>query len=290
MRRAGALRLLRSVAGRRTVPAIERALTSREPYLRWAALDLLHLVSPDERASLGIALLRDPVLSVRIEAARVLADADTRATLLPRDRTVFEQALNEYLAVLRMDADRPEAQANLGVVLGAMGDLQGAEQAFGESLRLSPWFAQAIVNLADLYRATGRDAEGEALLRDGVERLPDSADLYHALGLLLVRERRIDEALDALAAAARLRPDELRFGYVLVVALHSAERDTEALDVLTALLARRPSSPELLFLLATIHRDRGETRLALEAARRLAGAAPEDPRGRALIDLLGNRD
>lgn len=290
VRRAGALRLLRSAAGPRSVPAVERALASPEPYLRWAALDLLGLFPPDDRARLGSALLEDPVLSVRIEAARVLASADSRRSLLPTDRPAFERALAEYEDVLRMDADRPEAQANLGIVLAALGRTEEAERALLEAIRLSPWFAQAIVNLADLYRAAGRDAEGETVLRDGLGRLPESADLHHSLGLLLVRARRTNEALGELGEAARLRPDEVRFGYVHAVALHSAGRDREALAALDEMLDRRPFDPELLYLAATVHRDRGDAIAALEAAERLLEAAPNDPRGRALVDLLGKQD
>jgi tetratricopeptide (TPR) repeat protein len=286
VRRAGALRLLRSVAGRRTVPVVQGALTSREPALRWAALGLLELFPPSERARLGAPLLDDPARSVRIEAARVLADPTARWDLQAADGPAFDRALAEYLDVLRMDADRPEAQANLGLVLAAQGDPAGAEGAFREAIRLSPWYAQAIVNLADLYRAAGRDAEGEVLLRDALERQPDSADLRHALGLLLVRARRTDEALPELGEAARLRPDEIRFGYVHAVALHASGREREALERIDALLERRPADAQLLYLLATVRRDRGETELALEAARRLAQAHPDDPRGPALVDRL----
>jgi len=286
VRRAGALRLLRSVAGARSIPTVERALAGPEAYVRWAALDFLGLLPAPARGPLAGPLLDDPVKSVRIEAARVLADPASRAALDPSRHAAFEAALDEYGAVLRMDADRPEAMTSLGLLRAAQGDTEGAEAAFREALALSPWYVTAIVNLADLYRAGGREGDGERVLREGLRRLPASADLHHALGLLLVRTGRDGEGLDRLGRAAELQPSERRFGYVYAVALNSSRRAVAAVATVEALLERFPDDPELLFLLATVERDRGRTDRALQAARRLAAVAPEDPRGPALIGQL----
>src|SRR5881394_2705949 len=50
----------------------------------------------------------------------------------------------------------------------------------------------------------------------------------HALGLLLVREKRWGEALDWLGAAARRGPGHARYGYVYAIALHDARRQSDA--------------------------------------------------------------
>jgi Flp pilus assembly protein TadD len=53
----------------------------------------------------------------------------------------------------------------------------------------------AAVNLADLYRQTGRDADGEVVLRAAIAASPKDAGLYYALGLALIRLKRSDSAL-----------------------------------------------------------------------------------------------
>ena len=78
----------------------------------------------------------------------------------------------------------------------------------------------AAVNLADLYRATGREGEGERVLREALGRDPRSAAAHHALGLLLVRRKQMPEALVELETAARLAPESARYGYVYAVGLH----------------------------------------------------------------------
>ena len=70
---------------------------------------------------------------------------------------------------------------------------------------LSSRFIPAYVNLADLYRSRGRDAESESILRDGLKMTPNNAMLRHALGLALVRLKRTDAALGELRARDRSR-------------------------------------------------------------------------------------
>ena len=53
------------------------------------------------------------------------------------------------------------------------------KQEIKAAIGLDPRFIPAYVNLADLYRARGRDAEGERILRDGLKIAPNSAMLHH---------------------------------------------------------------------------------------------------------------
>lgn len=65
------------------------------------------------------------------------------------------------------------------------------------ALELQLAFTEAAVNLADLYRLQGRDAEGEKTLRQALALEPQNAAAHHALGLLLIRQKKLPEALIA---------------------------------------------------------------------------------------------
>ena len=132
----------------------------------------------------------------------------------------------------------------------------------------------------------GRDGEGEALLREALALLPGEAVLHHTLGLVYARQQRWDEALSELAAAAEAAPDNVRFAFVYGIALNSAGRSPEALQLLRASLETSPWDRDLLIGLSTIHRDRGELGAALEYARRLVEAWPEDAGARRLLAEL----
>jgi Flp pilus assembly protein TadD len=79
----------------------------------------------------------------------------------------------------------------------------------------------------DAWRAQGREQEVDATLREGLARLPRSADLLHALGLAQVRKGDRATALASLAQAARLAPERAR--YAMSAVLHSAGRRQEAI-------------------------------------------------------------
>ena len=43
------------------------------------------------------------------------------------------------------------------------------EEELKAAIRLDPFFLQAYVNLADLYRARSRDPDGERIVREGLK-------------------------------------------------------------------------------------------------------------------------
>ena len=118
-----------------------------------------------------------------------------------------------------------------------------AEAAYRAALDLQPNFTQAAVNLADLYRLQGRDADGEKTLRQALALDPHNAAAHHALGLLLIRQKRLPEALTALAEAARLDGDNARYGYVYAVALNGAGQGPKAIQELETVLANASQRP-----------------------------------------------
>ena len=110
---------------------------------------------------------------------------------------------------------------------------------------------------------------------------------YSDIQLLLTRQQRREEALRALEEAARLGPDDPRYAYGYSLALHDAGRSREALSRLAAALDGHPNDRDLLYALATLHRDLGEPDRGLPYARRLVELAPEDPTFRSLVTELG---
>ena len=89
-----------------------------------------------------------------------------------------------------------------------------------------------------------------------------------------------------MGAAAALRPDIPRYGYVFGVALHSAHQSTRALEILTQAHARHPGEPEILVGLATISRERGQLASAIGYARKLVELVPYDQGARQLLAEL----
>jgi Flp pilus assembly protein TadD len=270
--RASALALMAGDPSSVTAASVRDGVRDASPLVRRAAARALSGTAPQASADTLALVLNDRVREVRIEAGEVLAGvpADTlRAAAL-------ERAIDEYVAAQELNADRPEAHSNLASLFAREKRFAEAKTELTTALSLDPSFTPAAVNLADLDREWGREAEGERVLRDAIARSPNDASLQHAFGLLLIREGHGQEALDHLAAASRLDPANARFAYVYAVALDDAGQTGKALDVLEDDVARHPYDRDSLAALADFYRSAGNPRKAVIYAKRLAELEPND--------------
>lgn len=261
-----------------------RSLADPDPMVRIATLDMLEGLPADQLFPMAGPALADPVRGVRIRAAELLAPAPL-ASLGKADREAFARAAAEFVAVQRLNADRPEARTTLGNFAARQGNVGEAETEYRAALRLDPFFSAAAINLADLYRSRGRDRDGEQVLREAIARSDRDASLHQALGLTLVRLKRSD-ALDELRRSAELEPERARYAYVYAVGLQSAGRRGDAIAVLKANLQRHPNDRDSLTAIINFSREAGDTRGALEYAERLAKLAPNDASLARLIEDL----
>ncbi len=283
--RATALSLLGRYPDPTTLEAIARGLHDEDPLVRIGALRGLEPIVPNNRFTLARHLLTDRVRAVRIEAGRRLAGAPLDS-LPDSDRSVLSAAVGEYLEAQWVISERPEAHLNRGLVYVDRGQFPQAEEAYHLALKQDAAFFPALVNLADLYRLQNRDQEGEATLRKALTLAPENANVLHALGLLLVRSGKKDDALGLFEQAAKFGPENPRHGYVYAVALSSAGKNQQALRVLKETLHRHPNDPQLLLMLATLHRDEGKHTQALQFAKKLIALFPQDPGARQLLESL----
>jgi len=201
------------------VAALGAGLNDPGPIVRLGALQATALLPTEARAALVSPLLSDSLRALRIEAAGQLADVPTIG--LPPDRRVaFERAAAEFIAAQRYNADRPESRVNLGTFFAARGDFGAAGPEFEAALRVDRKFVAAYVNLADMYRMQGREADAEQVLRDGIAACRATGALHYALGLTLAREKRLDDAVAELRRAAAMEPSNKRFasGYAAALA------------------------------------------------------------------------
>jgi len=283
--RATALSLLQRYPSAKMVEALKAGMQDNDPLVRIGAVRALDAIDPKQRYELGGALLKDPVRAVRIEAGRYLASIPSDA-LSKTQRDALNQTVDEYIQSQLVNAERPSSHLNLGILYSERRQFQKAEEEYRTSLRLDPTFYPAFVNLADLYRVQDQDAQGEGFLLQALEIAPNDASVHHALGLLLVRIGKKQEAMGSLKKATALQPDNSRYGYVYGIALHSVGETEKAIAALEENYKRHPNDRQTLFTLITMHRDGGNVKRAGQYARKLIALAPEDPTARQLLKQL----
>ena len=286
MARATALQELAGYLGPESLPAVQAGLSSADPLMRRAAVEALQSVELGARWKLVSPLLDDPVRSVRLEVAGVLSDVRPQSIEDPALRQALEQVFAEYEAAEQLNADRVEHWVNLAGFRFRQGQVEQAEKDFAQARRRDAGFVPAYINQADIYRALGREDDGERILRQGLKAAPDAAAIHHALGLTLIRTGRQEEALQLLAQAHRLGADNPRLGYVYGVALESAGRRTEAIEVWEAVVKRHPNDQAVLNVLAMTLYQAGERNRALVHAEHLAALSPNDPVRQKVVDMM----
>ena len=248
--RATALTLLRAPLSREQAGVIQQALSNADPLVRLGALRALPALRPEAHASLAAPLLKDPIRAVRLAAAEIISPV--RQSLDAPLRPAFERAEREYLGAQLAIAERPESLGNIANQFRNRGDLVQSENYYQHALIREPRLTSARANLADLYRSMQRDDKAEVLLRDGLELEPNDATLHHALGLLLVRSGKHEEALAELRQAAVLQPDNSRYVYVYAVALNSLGQPEAAVELLRAAMREFPGDPDIAALLQSL--------------------------------------
>jgi Flp pilus assembly protein TadD len=283
--RASALGELSTRATPATLNLARGAIRDPEPMVRIGALDMLENAPPEQRWSIASASLSDPIRSVRIRTVSILADVPS-ARLSDIDRGRFNRAAEEFIAAQRFNADRPEARSTLGAFYARRGRNSDAEVEYKAALRLSPQFTGAAINLADLYRQTGREDAGENVLRTAINVIPSDGGLHHALGLSLVRLKRLDEALVELRRAADLDSHNARYAYIYGVALHSAGRQLEAIAYLKDSLAGHTENRDIIMAIVSFSREAGDPATALQYAEQAIKIAPDDPTVKGIVEAL----
>jgi predicted CXXCH cytochrome family protein len=224
--------------------ALAAAAVDPDPLVRLGAARGIAALPAAEALRIGADLAGDSLRAVRIEAARTLAGTNDEQTPAPLAKQI-QTAVDELIATEQAAAERPESHVNLAQIYSRLGRVNDAEAELRTALKLDVRFLPALVNLADLNRAQGRDAEAEQWLRQAINAAPDAAEPVHSLGLLEVRRGDHEQALALLGKAAQLDPANSRYTYVYAVALAEAGQRQRAISVVAAARRRLPKDANL---------------------------------------------
>ena len=282
MLRASAITQLGRLLPDKLMPSLSLWLESDDPLIRLAALEALGQLPPDQRQAGLMRSIEDPVLAVRMVAAEQLAaivpqsrgggDAATFAKSEQSGSKVdqkpqsdpFSKLFEEYLLVQSQHLDMPSVLTQLSGFQQARGNGAKAEALLLAALEKNPEASASRVNLADLYRAQGKEGAARSTLEAGIRLSERDASLWFSLALLEVREGNGTQALRALQKAAMLEETPGYYHYVYAVAQHDQGRPEEALATLRATHRVAPGQPNILAALVQYSQLAGD----MDSARR----------------------
>ncbi|MDB0050189.1 multiheme c-type cytochrome [Pseudomonadales bacterium] len=259
--RGTALSLLGGYALTSGSRAIEVGLKSADPLVRMGAIRGSERWPGQRQWRALKPLLDDPLLAVRLEVVAALADL--YPALPPPEQAVLKDSIEAYIDVQLVSADRAESLSNIASMYLSMGDMVRAERTLKRALKLNAQWVPALINLADIYRATGRDEQGVTLLDTALELTPSAPDVLLAKALWWVRQGDRTRAIGLLAQGYNAQSVS-SLNYIYAVALHSNGDTAKALAVVDAAIDAGLSANQLVQLGLSITRETAD----LERARR----------------------
>jgi len=172
-----------------------------------------------------------------------------------------------------------------------------AKQDYSAALKLlttlaekNPNDAQILYNLASTQDALDQNTAAEATYRRAIEANPNRIEPHLALGLLLARTGKANEAHSELSAAVAIPDSDAALrarAYRTLARLDQQGNPSGATEELLAALKLSPETPEDIVLSGELAEASGDSAAAEAAFRRLLAANPDntDATG-ALVHLL----
>jgi tetratricopeptide (TPR) repeat protein len=245
------------------------------------SLDLMERQIPAARTRVEQALARHPTepgylqLASRVYAAEgdlALAESTLRRALtvdsgwggvalqlaeMLQNQNRLQDAVGVLEAALQSRPSATEVRTRLAVLLEAMGRRDEARVQYERVAAQDAGAALAAARLALLQVAGGANPdEPLRVLARARQRAPENPDVSHALGWVHLQSGRAAVAIPYLEEAARARPRDPTFLYVLGAAYIADKQPAKARDILTRALQLDAPFP-----------DRDKARAALDALR-----------------------
>lgn len=264
---------------------LREALHSESPLIRKSAANILDHYPTEIKQSLLTVALGDPVRTVRLSAARGLAEFSSD-DFEGEYQNQFRVALTEYQEYLDFNQYFPQGQMSRGQFYEKQGDTEKAIEAYHVALEKDPMFNPARLNLAYLYNSRGQNERAKELLETVVSQEPEYGEAYYSLALILAEDGLLQESLDYFEQASQLLPENSRVLYNHAIALQTLERRDEAEQVYLQAISLDQNNPDYRYGLVTLYLQQNEHEKALEHAEVLNRLMPNNAQIQQLLNFI----
>jgi len=189
-------------------------------------------------------------LAVAIDPSADAVTALANVSMQLRQFPAAEAALRKLVTLRPDDA---AAHLQLGRVLAAEGQNDGAISEMEAAEKLAPQDRAGLLDLADLYETAKKFDKAETAYRTLLAGAPNDAELHHSLGVSLLEQKKFPEAQAEFLTAVKLKPD---FGAAYGDLAFAAGENKEYPLAIKALEARAkllPETPITYFLRASAY-------------------------------------
>ncbi|MBU0617154.1 MAG: tetratricopeptide repeat protein [Planctomycetes bacterium] len=232
---------------------------------------IIALIASAGRAALTWISRGRPWPGRAVAAAIVLA----LGLLTWRQSRAYENAETLWRDTLSKNRTAWMVHSNLGNILCARGELDGAIGHYREALHLTADNAEVHNNLGNALALAGKTDEAIPHYQQALQLKPDYADAHNNLGLALAMRGSLDEAIGYYRTALEIAPRYARAHVNLGNALANQHRYGEAIDHYQVALESEPNHAEAHANLANALSVRGRTDEAILHFREALRLRPE---------------
>lgn len=174
-----------------------------------------------------------------------LAAARGEIAFARHDGAAAERA---FRSAIGSDPESATLERRLGEALGALGRYPDSEAAFRRAVVKAKTRGEKESGYGDLsllHQREGREPQALAVLREGVEAVPDSNVLWGMLGAALGRAEELDPAIDAYERSISLKPTALACKTLAALVFERRKDTARAIELWRQSLALDPNQPEV---------------------------------------------
>lgn len=175
----------------------------------------------------------------------------------------LDEARNLILQAIAINPTEAQYHSNLGNVLQAQLDFEGAAASYRRALELAPSQFVVANNLGNALHHLGLAAEAEAAYLYALQLNPQYVDGLSNYGAFLHGVKRYGEALDWLRRGLALAPDELTLQLNFANTLRDVGHPTQAMPIYQRILERDARHVEANYGMALTRRLAGDIAGAL---------------------------
>lgn len=267
------------------VALIQEMLTSPEPLIREAAVDVFASNNNSVLVNNIIYQLNDPVKMVRIAAAAKLSSI-TKDNFNSEQFLLLSKVLEEYLSTLLYTEDFPTGKYNLGNFYAERGYYPEAIVFYNHAIKMDSLFYPAKSNLALLYYNTGAFADAEKLFINLISNHPEYTEGYYYLGLLYAEQKKYIEASDILEKGVAKNPENGKLYYNLGIIYQYLNNFPKAESNLIKVYSLTPDEFNVLYALSDFYIKKQDYRKAKKYAEEIKNKYPSNNDGIKLLNYL----
>ncbi|WP_373396365.1 tetratricopeptide repeat protein [Algoriphagus halophilus] len=123
-----------------------------------------------------------------------------------KKREIFE-AIHYFKKALNLNKQSPNYWVGLADAEFNLGNLQASSEAYEEAINLEPGILETYINLSLIYFDQNRFEEAVDVISEGIDELPEEAELYYRMVVFQIKLANYKEAFSYLENALTLAYD-----------------------------------------------------------------------------------